>query len=255
MGFIDSHIHTIFLSWSELLDLAYGGYEAVVTVAYTPYIPRSKESLADHFDHLMLEADRLKSVGLRAFVGVGIHPRCFRPELINGYMEVLREYLPRADVLGEVGLESCSDVEVELLRKQLSLAKELGKPAIIHTPRANKVKALKTALKVIEEVGVPEDEVIIDHLTISNEIIELVKGRSFYIGMTMQQGKASVKDLIYIIEEHSDLLDRVVINSDAGRDPSDPLAVATACEELADEGYVTEALKIASINVKKVIKP
>ena len=254
MGFIDSHIHTIFLSWSELLDLVYSGYEAVITVAYTPYIPRSKESLADHFEHLMLEVNRLKSVGLRAFVGVGIHPRCFKPELSNAYMEVLREYLPKADVLGEVGLETCSDAEVELLRKQLELAKELDKPVIVHTPRADKAAALKNALRVIEEVGVPEEVVVIDHLTLSEEVINLVKDRSIYLGFTIQQGKSSARDIMYLIEEHEDLIDRVVLNSDAGRDPSDTLAVAKAYEELAEEGYGVEAVKITSVNIKKLLK-
>ena len=237
-----------------MLDLACSGYEAVVTVAYTPYIPRSKESLADHFEHLLLEVDRLKSVGLRAFVGVSIHPRCYRPELIDEYMEVLKEYLPKADVLGEVGLESCSDVEVELLRKQLELAKELGKPVILHTPRTNKVVALKTALRVIDEVRLPEELVVIDHLTLSEEVIDLVKGRSTYLGFTIQQGKSSARDIMYLIEEHEDLIDRVVLNSDAGRDPSDTLAVAKAYEELAEEGYSVEAVKITSVNIKKLLK-
>ncbi len=254
MGFIDSHIHTIFLSWGELLDLAYSGYEAVITVAYTPYVPRSKESLADHFEHLLLEVDRLKSVGLRAFVGVGIHPRCFRPGLIGEYMEVLKEYLPKADVLGEVGLESCSDVEVELLKKQLELAKELGKPVILHTPRANKVVALKAALRAIKEVEIPEEVVVIDHLTLSEEVINLVKDKSTYLGFTIQQGKSSTHDITYLIEKHEELIDRVVLNSDAGRDPSDTLAVAKAYEELAKEGYGVEAVKVTSVNIKKLLK-
>ncbi len=254
MGFIDSHIHTIFLSWGELLDLAYSGYEAVITVAYTPYVPRSKESLADHFEHLLLEVDRLKSVGLRAFVGVGIHPRCFRPGLIGEYMEVLKEYLPKADVLGEVGLESCSDVEVELLKKQLELAKELGKPVILHTPRTNKVVALKAALRAIKEVEIPEEVVVIDHLTLSEEVINLVKDKSTYLGFTIQQGKSSTHDITYLIEKHEELIDRVVLNSDAGRDPSDTLAVAKAYEELAKEGYGVEAVKVTSVNIKKLLK-
>lgn len=61
----------------------------------------------------------------------------------GSYDEALRtveEYftVPGVVALGEVGLEVESDAD--MLRDQLKIAKNLDKPAIVHTPKRNKVE-------------------------------------------------------------------------------------------------------------------
>lgn len=247
-------MHTIFLGWSAIHDLSLRGYEAVVTVAYTPYIPRSPESLADHYEHLLLEVDRLKNLGIRAVVALGIHPRCFRPEYTDKFLEVLKNYIRRANVIGEIGLETCSDEEIELLKYQLRLVAEYELPAIIHTPRNNKLRAVRKIVEIIKSEKVPEEKLVIDHIVASEDILEVLKSTSANIGVTVQQGKASIADVMYIIDKYPELVDRVLINSDAGRDPSDHLAVVKTYNQLCRLGYGSEAFKITSVNAKKLIK-
>ncbi len=253
MGLVDSHIHTVFLGWETLFDLAMNEYEGVVTVAYTPFVPRSHDSLADHFEHLLLEKKRLRNLGLRCAVAVGVHPRCVNPRFKKEFARVVEEYLEKADALGEVGLENTEEIEVEILKEQLRVAARLDRPAIIHTPRAGKARALKTLLKILDETGVPEERVVVDHLLPTPEILGLVEKREFMIGVTIQSGKASVEDLFFIVEEKPDLVERIVVNSDAGLDVSNHLAVLDAARELMDEGYVSEAYRMTSLNIKRLL--
>ena len=254
-GLIDPHTHTAFLSWKDLTYLAEAGYEAVVTLAYTPYVPSHPASLEDHFTHLEAEASRLKAVGLRAVIGVGLHPRCIKPGHASAQLEVVRRWLPKAHVLGEVGIENpTSNLEAEALRTQLMMAKEAGLTAVIHTPRNRKREALKAIINAVRESGIKPENVVIDHLTPEPALLDEVIKLGAWAGVTIQPGKASVQDLEYLIEAVPEALEHTLINSDAGRDPSNPLAAAEAYEALVRKGYVTEAYRLASINPKEAVK-
>lgn len=255
-GLIDPHAHTVFLSWRDLTYLAEAGYEAVVTLAYTPYVPSHPASLEDHFTHLEAEVARLKALGLRAVVGMGLHPRCVKPEHASAQLEVVRRWLPRTQVLGEVGIENPdSNLEAEVLRTQLSMARDAELTVIIHTPRNRKREAVKVIIKAIRESGIKPEDVIIDHLTPEPALLKGVVELGAWAGITIQPGKASVHDLEYLIEAVPDALNHVLVNSDAGRDPSNPLAVAEAYDTLVRKGYVTEAYRLTSLNPKEAIKP
>ncbi len=255
MGVVDTHIHTIFLSWQDVMEISSNGYEALVTLSYTPYKPRSIESLMDHFEHMLMEYKRISKAGLNCVVGVGVHPRCLNPKLLDEIPSVLEEYLERAGALGEVGLEDCSDLEIKLLVSQLQVAVKLDKPVIIHTPRRNKATAIRKILKVLENLSVPEELVVIDHMSVSNEVLDLLENKNYMLGFTIQPGKASVSDILYIIEERPEFIERVVLNSDAqAENPSNYLAVADALEELEDRGYSREAYRVTSLNAKKLFK-
>ncbi len=255
MGLVDPHMHTVFLSWADLRMLSESGYEAVITLSYTPVPPSNPSSLEDHFKHLLMERDRLKALGLKAYVGIGLHPRCVTPSIVAGELKVVHNYLRQADVVGEIGIENpISDAEVSAFKKQVMWAKELNLPIIVHTPRGGKEEAVKAVAKILKEVGYRGDGVVVDHLTPEPAFVKIIESLNAYMGITIQPGKGSVSDIIEIIESYTDLIDRVIINSDAGRDPSDILAVANAYEDLIEHGYVKHAYRLASLNAKEFIK-
>jgi len=236
MGFIDSHMHTIFLHYSALEELAKNDYEAVVTLAYLPVPFSSPESLKDHFNHLVYEKTRLRRVGITALVGIGLHPRCIPKRLeIEKFLGVIEEFITVADVIGEIGLHVMNDLEVNVLRSQLKIAREHDKPAIIHTPRGkNKIKAIKLTLKIIKDVGISPELIVIDHVSTNPEILNILSREKVYIGFTIQVGKASVDDVIYAIKTHPQFSERILLNSDAGNEPSDYLSVAKTFEKLCE---------------------
>ncbi len=254
MGFIDPHIHTIFLGFEELREMTDSGYETVVTLAFMPVQPRAPESLADHFEQLFAEQERGKRIGLQVLVGVALHPRNVPQKNIDKYLSIVEEYIEQAHVIGEAGLENATEHEVEALRKQIRLAKEYDKPIIIHTPRSNKFAVTKRISEIIEQEGISGDLVIIDHLSPNPRIIDRVRDLNTYLGFTIQPGKSSIHDILYISSEYPDLTDRIIINSDSGRDAYTPLAVKKAYELLETEAGFKRAYQFVCLNARKILR-
>lgn len=252
MGFIDTHTHSIFLSFRELQAMASNEYEAVVTLSYTPYRPRSPDSLADHFEHVALERERLRRLGLHCLVGFGLHPRCIPPSSASRYLRVVEDYVQMADVVGEVGLETASNAEIEVLKQQLRMADKYDKPVIVHTPRAGKLRAVKKVVEVLKECTGAQ-RVVVDHLTPNPEIVRSLTGLDVYLGITLQPGKASRRDVAFLLVEHPDVIDRVVLNSDAGREPSDALSVKKAYAYLASSLGAKVAFKVTAHNARALL--
>ncbi len=255
MGFIDGHLHSTYLSWYDLSLMVGEGVDGIVSLAYTPIPPSSPSSLRDHFEHLMFERTRCGGIGLRAYIGVGLHPRDIPSNGgVEEYLKVVEDYLLVADVLGEVGLESGSDPEVRVFREQLLLAKRLDKPVIVHTPRSGKSEILKKIIGVIDDVGLSDEMVLLDHLAPSPRIIDLVIDRDFYLGFTMQPGKTSPEDVLYLVKNEGDLAERIVLNSDSGVYPSYPLAVVEAYDVLVEDLDNVVAYKLVSLNALRFLK-
>ena len=258
MGFIDGHLHSIYLSWHDLSLMVEEGIDAIVTLAYTPIPPSSSSSLRDHFEHLMFDKIRCGSIGLRAYIGVGIHPRNIplnnNASTMDEYLKVVENYLGRANLLGEVGLESGSELEASILREQLLLAKKADKPVIIHTPKTNKIGILEKTIRIIDDVGLSDNRVLLDHLTPSPRIIELVSDRDFYLGFTMQPGKTSPEDVLYVVKTDEEFVERIILNSDSGVYPSYPLAVVEAYEELVEDLEKTVAYRLVSLNALRFLE-
>ncbi|MEM4489325.1 MAG: TatD family hydrolase [Desulfurococcaceae archaeon] len=133
-----------------------------------PVKPMNHASLIDLYRWLLdNEYKRVTSLGLRAMVGLGIHPRNIPSdwrEALSYIEEILRAY--SYAILGEVGFELGSEVEVEVevLREQLRIAKKSDRPVILHSPRRNELVIVKKLLKIVESSGLSEGLVIIDHL-------------------------------------------------------------------------------------------
>lgn len=254
MGFIDGHLHSVFLSYYDIELMVHSSYDGFVTLAYTPIPPSSVGSLRDHFEHLMFEKTRCGNTGLRVYVGIGIHPRCIPSGDIRNYLGIIEEYLGSADVLGEVGLEIGSDVEVHVLEEQLRIAKRLDKPVIIHTPRANKHGILKKTIDVINNVGLSSELVVIDHLLPNPILLDLTVGQGYWLGFTIQPGKVKAMDILWIVENYPESIDRIIVNSDSGLYPCNPLAVKEAYEVLSEHIGRVNAYKLVSLNAIRFLK-
>ncbi|MGC8600365.1 MAG: TatD family hydrolase [Nitrososphaeria archaeon] len=215
---IDSHNHHYFSSLNVLDSLRRSGLEAVVEASWIPVRPGSWETLEDVYRWIVeAEAQRLSKIGLRLLPGLGVHPRCIPPR-IN--IERLEAWLQdeRVKALGEVGLETGSEEEKEAFVSQLKVAEKLDKPAIVHTPRTNKLQVASLELKLIRESGFPEEMVVVDHF--NAELLSGLEKGSYMIGLSLQPGKLSVSDALKLVETLDS--ERVMINSDSSTEPSEP---------------------------------
>ncbi len=249
MNVFDTHIHSEGRSVEDLEEMVKRGIKKAVTCAFYPIEPKFPETLIDHFRKLTtFEVERGRSAGMEIYPAIGIHPRCIPPK----YVKVI-ESMGEIDCVafGEIGLETANDLELDVLRIQLRLAKELDKPCIIHTPKRNKVEITKKIIEVLKDVGFPEDLAVIDHAT--GETVGMILDSGYHAGLTVQIGKLSVEDVCDIVTKFG--FERFVLNSDTGFDRADKIATAKAVEFLEEKGFEkAEVEKLAEKNAVKLFK-
>jgi predicted metal-dependent TIM-barrel fold hydrolase len=152
---------------------------------------------------------------------------------------------------GEIGLETATDLEVEVFKEQLKLAKRLDKPCIIHTPRRNKVEVTEKTLKILQEIGFPESLAVIDHAT--RDSVKAILDAGYYVGLTVQVGKLNAEEVYEIVSEFG--FERFVLNSDTGFDKADMFATAKAVRFLEEKGIdKSDIEKLAVKNALRLFK-
>lgn len=241
MRWFDPHAHLDTRPTQDLPTMATAGITDVLTLAHDPLRMSTADVSLDHFHHLM-ENEVLRGTehGIRVHVALGMHPRAIPSDWkrVLGAMETLLKH-PSVIAIGEIGLETASDIEEEVFRRQLRLVGEF--PAIVHTPRENKEEVTQRTIEIIEETGVDPQKIIIDHA--STDTVEDALGLGAHAGLTVQKGKLTHDDLTSIIETLSrEEIGRVVVNSDLSQAPSDPLTVARVAYELRQTNIEEEVI-------------
>lgn len=242
MRFIDSHTHTFLRGPEDLRAMAEAGVGGVVVCAFLPVVPSSASTLRDLFRWVGEEEPaRLAGCGLQARVALGIHPRCIPEEGLAealAHLAVLCEQ-GRVAALGEVGLESGSAREQEVLAQQLRIAKACGAPIVLHTPRADKERAFAQTERILEREAVDPAKVVLDHLT--PELAVRARRMGALAGLTLQPGKTTPEQVVELIGRIG--AEGIVANSDLSHGPSDPLAVPRLAEHLERAAVGAEAIR------------
>lgn len=228
MEVFDTHIHSEGRSVDDLRRMREKGIRWAVTCAFYPIEPKFPETLIDLFRKLTtFEVERGRKAGMEIVPAVGIHPRCIPPD----YEKALNALEEFDCPLGEIGLETANDLEVEVFRKQLEFAKKHDRVCVIHTPKKNKVEVTKKTLSVLKDVRLPEDLAIVDHAT--KDTVPMILDAGYYVGLTVQVGKLKPEDVVEIVKEYG--FERFVLNSDTGFDEANMFATVETVERIADE--------------------
>lgn len=247
--YIDSHTHIYLRSAEDVELMSLAGVEGVVVCAYFPTFPSGPSTLIDLFKWISEgEPERLSAYGMAMRAAVGIHPRSI-PE--SGLKQVLDHIFALFDnelayALGEVGLESASKAEEKVFRQQLRIANEYPIPIIVHTPRANKPRVLDSTLKILDDERVDYGRVVIDHLT--PDLVPKVRAKGAWAGITVQPGKVAPKDVCEAVVANGP--EGIVVNSDLGNFPSDPLTlpkVARAMDKAGTSGRDVQLVTYSNI--------
>jgi len=250
MEIFDAHTHINFRSKPEFEELAKRDYKTVVTCAFYPIVPRGPDTLLDLFE-LILKRYTGEISGLDIYAALGTHPRSIPKKDFESVLEELPEYLQKENVvaLGEVGLEEGSDEEKEVLRKQLEIARDVKSPVVLHTPRENKDEMLKEILRILDEVKIDTNQVMIDHNDEKTTGGVLSKG--FFAGLTTHPKKLDSNRAANIINNNIDHSDKIVLNSDMGYSTSNIFSLAEAIEDL-EKQLDSETLNlVANQNAKR----
>ncbi|MGZ7068023.1 MAG: TatD family hydrolase [Methanobacterium sp.] len=231
---IDSHIHADTRPYEDFEIMNIAGIEKSVTCAHDPLKMSTSDVVFDHWDRILNnDINRAAKNGLKLYAALGIHPRSISSDFERA-LEKLPSFLENENVVavGEIGLESASQLEKEIFKKQLELADNLKMKVVVHTPRQNKKKITKITASIIEENINPE-LVIIDH--VDNDIIDDVIEIGTMLGITVQPLKMTPKEAVSLLSDYG--FERFTIDSDMSSSPSDPLSVPKTVHEMRLAGF------------------
>jgi predicted metal-dependent TIM-barrel fold hydrolase len=227
MKIIDPHIHMLERTTDEYCLMAEAGIVAVCEPAFWPGTDRRyPESHLDYFNHLTtFEPKRAAKRGVKHYSVLAVNPK--ESENVALAREVLAHiepYLERPTVLGigEIGLNKNTENEIAMFRRQLDLAASRDLVCIIHTPHAEeKRQGTEIIAKIIDQVDPPRQLCVVDHCT--RDTIQIAQDTGCWTGLTVYPGKLEPEEAAGIIRDYGP--DRMLLNSSADWEDSDPLAV------------------------------
>ena len=239
---IDAHIHADTRPYEDFEKMAVAGIDKAVSCAHDPMRMSTSDVVLDHINRIMEnDTKRAADNGLKLYSAIGVHPRS-----ISSDYEVVLDKLPEmleyknVVAIGEIGLETGSELEVEVFKKQLKLAQDLNMKVIVHTPRTNKKEVTEITASLIED-NIETKLVQLDH--VDKSIIDRVFDFDGILGITVQPQKMTPDEAVNMMDEYG--YDKFVLDSDMSSSPSDPLSVPKTVHRLKLAG-------VEAVNIKKV---
>ena len=262
---VDSHTHCNTLSWYSLESMYMSGIRTLVSPLFLGSIkPVSSDVIIEMWDYLLdIQFGRCLKHFIEPYGMIGIS-MVYTPRGDPAHLyDKMEEYLDNQRVvcIGEIGIEpaskSCPDLgaQEELVRAQVQLAKEKNICLDFHVPLPpdQKKKYTEKCLAICGEYGVPFDRVAVDHCTGANLEAALESGA--HAAITVQPWRSitpeSAADLVVeYTARYGD--DRIMIDSDCGDGPSEPLAVAKTALALRHKGVSDDTInRVCSENSKR----
>ncbi len=238
--FIDAHVHLdhLFRDRPECLAGLRSAGCLPVSWAFSKHVETAEE-LARYLERQSRTLREIARNHLPCRYLTGVHPRNIPPDLRPGDVAgLLRPRLADEGCIGfgEIGLETASGREIDILRAQLDLAGEAGMQDMVigvHTPRRDKERVAEKILKVLDAYASPGRRIVVDHCT--SGILGRVLSMGFWAGVTVSPLKSSMEDLKRMIHEHPDGLDRIMLNTDMGSRFYDDLLRIAGSDALPEE--------------------
>ncbi len=235
--FIDSHVHLDHIYTDNADRISWLEKAGCTPVSWSFCKP--VESVADIKRCLVNHSEIINELSVTripCYYLAGIHPRNISQDLKPSQVrELLFPYLddPICLGIGEIGLETGSQREVEILLAHLELADEVvgrGKVFGIHTPRENKAMIAQQTLDLLKPYAGYKERMVLDHCTPA--IIGEVLSAGLWAGVTLSPVKASIEDVKDIVNRYGKYLSRIMLNTDSGTQFYDNLYSFIQSDEL-----------------------
>jgi predicted metal-dependent TIM-barrel fold hydrolase len=238
--YIDSHVHLDHILSDNRERISWLKETRCVPVSWS--FARHIESKTDILTYLSKHAGTIRELSrtrLACYYLAGIHPRNISSDLKpEGISEMLLPYLddPLCLGIGEIGLETGSRHEEEVLLAQMELAQEVadrGKVYGIHTPKKNKDRITLQTLSLLKSFVGVKAQIVVDHC--NPKIIGDVLAKGFKAGVTISTEKATAAEVLEIILDNEESIPRIMLNTDSGTNVFDDLYFFIQSAELSDE--------------------
>jgi len=249
----DAHLHPEGLSSTDLETMRFFGLAAAVVAAQAQ--PRATAaSLLAHFDDLVQrQLPRLAAAGVRGYAALGVHPRAVPRRGLSEVLSALPSYFKAGKVvaLGAIGLHQGGEAEVEAFEEQLQLARRLKVPVLVTTPRRDKERITRGALRILAESGLPPQRVLVDRA--SGRTAPLVLECGHWAALAIHPDELSAEAAVAVIRRRG--AQRLLVSSSAGAGGGDILALARLVSLLRKGGLTPQLIaKVAHENAAEFFR-
>ena len=202
---IDTHAHIDTDAFAEDIDEVIArakaaGVEHIVIPAIKP----------EAFDNLVALVDKYDML----YFGIGVHPHSadkFDDTVEQRIREIAKH--PKCVAIGEIGLDyyyhelSAADVQKKTFRKQIEIAKELGKPIIVHNRDSD-----DDLIEILKEYQDGNLKAVLHCFPESKELLEKAMDLGFNVSFTgnITFKKSEHKEVLELVP-----LDRFMIETDS----------------------------------------
>lgn len=241
------------LSDRDLETLLFFGVSAVLLTPGRAPASNAKELLL-HFDTIVgRELKRVERLGLRAYVGLGVHPLSVPRRGLSEVLSVLPEYFRGGKVVTvcEVGLVTGSEDETEAATEQLRLAKGLKLPVIASAPAADKLKRTRALIGLLQQSGLNPARVLVDGA--DSRTLRLLHGCGFHAALSLHPDELSAEAAVALVKRHGS--EKLVVGSELGGRAGDILALPRAARLLQKAKLSDEVIaKVLYDNVVEFLR-
>jgi predicted metal-dependent TIM-barrel fold hydrolase len=224
-------------------------YRAGIRACVEPsfWLGSNRRYAGTFFDYFQLilefETTRAQRFGIDHYCAVGYNPKeAENTPLVDEVLAGMGEYLdhPRCVALGEIGFNNINDPEEYAFRRQLEIAAGRDMQVLVHLPHFHKPEGIRRSMKVIREVGFPEDRVYLDHNT--EDTMAQARDTDCYLGLTVYPfSKLTPQRVSAIIRQYG--AKKMIVSGSADWGVSDPLALVKVVKVLQDDGHDQQTIE------------
>jgi hypothetical protein len=239
MKLFDPHIHMTSRTTDDYERMAAASIAGVLEPAFWLGQPRTQVgSFVDYFSSLIgWERFRASQFGIAHVCTIALNPKeANDASLADAVIELLPRFLAKDGVVGvgEIGFDDQTAAEEKVFARQLEMARQLGLPALIHTPHRDKKRGTERSLAVVREVGIEERLVLIDHN--NEETLPLVRETGCWAGHSIYPDtKMTEERMVALLQKYG--TERMIVNSAADWGKSDPLKVPKTAQAMRAAGF------------------
>jgi predicted metal-dependent TIM-barrel fold hydrolase len=219
MRHIDPHLHTILLDDGVMTKIALSGMEACVTpMLHSMNGISEADAVLRLWDRMVgFEVKRGGAIGYETYVSLSVPFYGLTGKGVEECLERLPEFLKhdRVVAMGEMGLDTGTELEERLFRAQLQMAIERDLPVICHTPirlAPQGPEIIPKIIQIIKEEGFPMHRVILDHAGESTFAARLDSGAM--VGLSICMDKLPPEPAAALVMKNRQYLDRFIVNSE-----------------------------------------
>ena len=239
MKFFDPHAHMTSRTTDDYMAMYKAGIRAIVEPAFWLGQPRTHVgSFEDYFQMLVgWERFRASQFGIRHYCAIGLNSKeANNDEVAEQVLNLLPKYLSKESVvaIGEIGYDDMTEAEHYYFKKQLEISKEFDLPVIIHSPHRDKKNGIIESIKLVKELKLNENKIIIDHN--NEETLPLVLETDCWAGHTIYpRTKMDADRMVALAHEYGSK--KILVNSSCDWGVSNPLATTVVAQLMKNDGF------------------